>query len=401
AARAGAEAEPGLSGSEKLPPAPEKGALWISVGKDDLARPAAAELPLGTAVAQSATAAIYKISPSAVLQVSRLMHEKFHKCGGFFAHATEAQAEADLKPAPAANGGPYTLDQQAVVRPLAARVTEGDLRSTIETLSSYDDRYYTSDTGVAAAKALAELWGKASKGLPGASVKLVTHQDWPQPSVVLTVPGASRPDEIVVLGGHLDSINVEWGGSGHAPGADDNASGIAVLTETIKLLAQAGFRPKRTLQFMAYSAEEVGLRGSADIASQYRDQGAKVVGVIQYDMTDFAGSGDKIYLVTDNVDPALTKFLGRLIDAYAGVGWSTTECGYACSDHASWTRSGYPSSIAFESTFDGMNQNIHTDRDTLANAGGDAVHSVPFAKLALGFAVELAKPAGAAGVSAR
>ena len=105
-------------------------------------------------------------------------------------------------------------------------------------------------------------------------------------------------------------------------------------------------------------------------------------------MTNFAGSGEGIFLLNDYVDPDLTAFLGKLVETYVGVPWSTTECGYACSDHASWTKNGYPASAAFEAAFDDMNHSIHTERDTLAASGGSARHSVAFAKLALAFAVE-------------
>lgn len=110
-------------------------------------------------------------------------------------------------------------------------------------------------------------------------------------------------------------------------------------------------------------------------------------------MTTFADSGDKLFLVTDNVERALTTYLGRLSDAYSGAQRGEAACGYACSDHASWTRNGYPASAAFESSFDGVNPHIHTDRDTLANSGANAAHSVKFAKLAVAFAVETAKAA--------
>ena len=52
--------------------------------------------------------------------------------------------------------------------------------------------------------------------------------------------------------------------------------------------------------------------------------------------------------------------------------------------------------MAFESSFDGMNHDIHTERDTLETSGGDASHSVPFARLAVAFAVELAKASSTA-----
>jgi leucyl aminopeptidase len=267
-------------------------------------------------------------------------------------------------------------------------------------LAAFNNRYYTSETGVAAARSVQARWQEIAAKIPGASVALFNHEGWSQPSVIMTIPGSETPDEIVVLGGHLDSIN-GWGdNSARAPGADDNASGIAVLTESARVLAESGFRPKRTIQFMGYAAEEVGLRGSQDIAESYSAGGKKVVGVIQYDMSNFKGSAEEIFLLTDHVNGTLSEFVGKLIDTYVGVKRSTTECGYACSDHASWDAKGFPAAMAFEASFDDMNHALHTDRDTLATSGGDASHSVPFTKLAVAFAVELAKSSSGARVTA-
>lgn len=370
------------------------GEVWISVGRQDLGRISAAESPaLGRPVSSSSYASVFRVPESELAKVASLMHDKFHKCGGFFAHPTREEAEADLAPPARVSAAAYTVDSAAVVKPLAAAVGERSIRSTIDGLAAFKNRYYQSDSGVQAARWLEGLWRDLAMGMPGASVRTVTHSGWKQPSVVLTIPGASKPEEVVVLGGHLDSINGMWGGADKvAPGADDNASGIAVLTEAVRVLGEAGFRPQRTVQFIGYAAEEVGLRGSADLAKQYKAAGTKVVGVVQFDMTNFPGSGGGIWVLTDNVDPSLSAHLKALVTAYAGVPVFTTSCGYGCSDHASWTRSGYPASAAFESSFDTMNRAIHTERDTLMNSGGSAAHSVPFARLAAAFAVETAKP---------
>lgn len=396
-ARAEAKLAGALSGVEQAPPPPEEGVVWISVGKEDLTHPAGMEIPLGVPVLSSGRASVYRVSEDRLPQIAEQMHDKFKKCGGFFAHATREEAAKDLQAPPPAAAGAFSVDQQALVRPVVAKASEGEIRATIDALAAYNNRYYQSDTGVASAQWIGARWQQLAKNMPGASLRMVAHSGWKQPSVVLTVPGSEKPEEIVVLGGHLDSI-AGWGGGGNAraPGADDNASGIATVTEAIRLLGEAGFRPKRTLQFMGYAAEEVGLRGSADIAKQYKAAGTKVVAVIQFDMTNYPGSGEPIYLLTDNVDASLTAHLKALVEAYTGVPAATTRCGYGCSDHASWTRSGFPASAAFESAFDTMNKNIHTDRDTIGNAGGDAKHSVAFAKLAAAFAIETAKPAGAA-----
>jgi leucyl aminopeptidase len=389
--------------ADDFPPVIERSApadLWVTFNQADLARPEAANFPLSSPVLTDGRTAVFKVRPDMLPVLSQFMHDRFKRCGGYLAHGSEASARASMKPAGARPRVAYTLDQQAVVAPLAAAVQEANIRATITTMAAYNNRYYQAETGADAARWLKGRWSELAARMPGASAALFAHDSWKQPSVILTIPGSEKPEEIVVLGGHLDSIN-GWGSSAaRAPGADDNASGIAVLTETARVLAESGWRPKRTVQIMGYAAEEVGLRGSQDIAAKYAAGGKKVVGVIQFDMSNFAGSGEGIFMLTDNVDSELSAFTARLVAAYAGVPASTTECGYGCSDHASWTKKGYPSAMAFESSFDGMNHQIHTERDTLAASGGDASHSVPFAKLAVAFAVELAKTAGAAPVTA-
>ena len=370
--------------------------VWLSFDPRELSTLRKAGLLPAVSAMENDRAALFQVSAELLPKLSAFMHDTYHRCGGFFAHATRSQAEQDLRVSAAKAAEPFTIDQQAWTRPLLSRVKESNLRSTIDSLAAYNNRYYQADSGAAAAKWLQTRWQSFAAKIPGATTELVAHDGWKQPSVILTIPGTDKSDEIVVLGGHLDSIN-GWGSeSARAPGADDNASGIAVLTEAARILSEAGFRPRRTVQFMGYAAEEVGLRGSQDIAERYAAQGKKVVAVVQYDMTNFKGSSEEIYLLQDNVDPGLTAFLGKLIDSYLGVTRGTLECGYACSDHASWTRSGYPSACPFESSFDEMNHHIHTADDTLANSGGSAAHSVSFAKLAVAFAAETAKASGSA-----
>ncbi|MBI5246056.1 MAG: M20/M25/M40 family metallo-hydrolase [Elusimicrobia bacterium] len=381
-----------------VPPAPAPEApVWVAVDHADLAKAGLPAFPIsGVPEITDGRTAVFKVRPDMLPVLSQFMHDNFKRCGGYFAHSTKAAAQASMRPTVVVAAGPYTLDQQAVVTPLVAAVTESGIRATIDKLAAFNNRYYQSETGVTASNWILARWSELAAKIPGASVELFAHASWKQPSVILTIPGSEFPDEIVVLGGHLDSIS-GWGNSGaRAPGADDNASGIAVLTEAARVIAESGVRPKRTIQFMGYAAEEVGLRGSQEIAAKYSTGGKKVIGVIQFDMSNFKGTGAGIYFLTDFVDPTLSAFTAKLATQYSGVTAFTTKCGYACSDHASWTKKGFPSAMAFEATFDDSNKAIHSERDTLATSGGDASHSIPFAKLSVAFALELAKTAPAA-----
>jgi leucyl aminopeptidase len=73
------------------------------------------------------------------------------------------------------------------------------------------------------------------------------------------------------------------------------------------------------------------------------------------------------------------------------VSWAYDECGYACSDHASWTNAGYPASMPFEAHTRDMNPHIHSDLDTLSASDENASHALKFARLTAAFMAELAK----------
>lgn len=342
-------------------------------------------------------ASVVKLNQDEVEKLSAVIHDELHRCGGFIAHESFEEArsalsfQGDTYFAKSAIFADYAIDRQSDVRPMVAQVSDANIEGTIRKLSEFKTRYYKSETGVKSSEFIRDTWAGLAKSRNDVKVELVSHRSWPQASIVMTIEGSEKSDEIVIIGGHADSIAGMFGGSGRAPGADDNASGISTITEVIRILMNSNFKPKRTVQFMGYAAEEVGLLGSKEIATNYKTAGKKVVGVIQFDMTLRKGTVDKdIVFMSDFTNAAQNEFLGKLIDEYVKVPWGYSKCGYGCSDHASWTANGYPASIPFESTMDDINRSIHTDRDTIENAGGDAKHAAKFAKLGVAFIGELA-----------
>ena len=358
--------------------------------------------------ATGAPLVISEVKTHQLADITRHVHEKERRCGGYFAFASRAEAEAFVRSDRSAQAmagkflAAYTIDNQATVTPWLGQVGEANIRSTISHLSTqYPNRYYASTTGRTSAEWIRTTWLGLANGRSDVSAELYTGCTTcsTQPSVILTIQGTDLPNEVVVLGAHLDSISNSGSGNAmNAPGADDDASGIATLTEVLRIAMASGYKPKRTVKFMGYAAEEVGLRGSKAIATSYQTQGVNVVAALQLDMTNYrTGSDPHVKVITDYSNAGMVQFLKDLFTSYmggSGLNLATEACGYGCSDHASWTAAGYPSAMYHEGR---LFPNLHTSGDTLANMGNSATNSVPFAKLGLAFLGEAAKTSSGGG----
>jgi len=95
-------------------------------------------------------------------------------------------------------------------------------------------------------------------------------------NVIAEIPGSEKPDEFVIVGGHIDS----WDG---AQGAVDNGTGCATTLEAARLLVTSGVKPKRTIRFMLWSGEEQGLLGSAAWIKSHKDELEKISAVLVHD----------------------------------------------------------------------------------------------------------------------
>jgi leucyl aminopeptidase len=283
---------------------------------------------------------------------------------------------------------PNQPQQKPLVYQLNNELSITNMRSNLEILTSYKTRYFSTQTGVQAAQWIQSTLIALSSQRTDVTVSLFTSPDTdPQPSVIARIQG-TQSDDLVIIGCHEDSIHL--GGVGVAPGADDDGSGVVSLLEIFRVLISNNFQPNRTVEFHFYAAEEVGLLGSQAVAQNYASQNKVVVGMLQLDMTSYIGKNgqDVIGIVTDFTNSDENQFIRELVDVYSLIPWVNTQCGYGCSDHASWTYAGYRASFPFESEFSQRNPYIHTAEDTLANV--DWAHALNFAKIGLGFVVEVA-----------
>ncbi len=155
-------------------------------------------------------------------------------------------------------------------------------------------------------------------------------------NVIADLSGTEKPDEVVVVGGHIDS----WDG---AAGATDNGTGVSTTLEAARLLAKAGAKPKRTIRFMLWSGEEQGLLGSRAWIRANPGELKRISAVLVHDGGTNYVSGikateamaplfEKVFAPVMNLDPELKFRINRVKGLPRGIG----------SDHDAFLAAGVP-----------------------------------------------------------
>lgn len=293
------------------------------------------------------------------------------------------------------NALPTTLRHQPVVRNAINFVETSRVEGFMVNLTSFYNRYYQSQWGVDSANwILTEAQDLIrSSGYGGSAVATAFSHNFRQPSIVATIYGSdpSLTNERVILGAHMDTV-VSGLPNGTAnnwqPGGDDNASGSGALFEAMRALLLSGFIPKRTVEFQWYAGEELGLLGSQAIANSYMSTGINVISMLNFDVVGYFRSGrDEVTMIGDFTNRGLNQLMHLAVAEYLNVPSLDWNCGYGCSDHASWNRVGVPATSPTEPV---TSPNMHTIRDTLATVSYEQV--AKFSKLAVAYAIEIAEP---------
>lgn len=298
------------------------------------------------------------------------------------------------------NGGsrsiPSSPSKQDKVKPVIATLSQDNLKTDLAALIKYKTRYYKSTTGATAANDLLTKLKSIASSAPGTggavTVSSFSHS-WGMPSLIARIEGQTTTGAVTIVGAHLDSINQANPETGNSPGADDNGSGCVNLIEAFRKLVAAGFKPSNPVEFHWYSGEEAGLLGSAAVSSSYKQKGKAINAYMNLDMTAWlqTGTTPQIGFVKDRTDSALTAFSKKLVSTYlTGVIATDDNCGYACSDHASWNGLGYAAVYPFESITEYENPNIHKASDTATSSQFSYAHAHEFTKLVVAFVMELA-----------
>ena len=307
---------------------------------------------------------------------------------------------------PALAQAPATRPNPAV-KQIGDAVSEERIAATMQKLESFGTRYILSEQdhptrGIGAAQRwIFEEFKSYSPRLEVAYDRFTVKKgpriahDVELANVVAILPGTINKDRQVLVAGHYDSLAVRrrqgsQPGEGEgappppaevlplAPGVVDDASGTAAVLELARVMSQHEF--DKTIVFVAFSAEEVGLHGSRDYARKAKEQKTAIEAVLNNDIigSDVAGNGrsanSHLRVFAEGPEDSATRALARYTKDIAEryVPSMTVDLIFRRDrfgrggDHSSFTREGYAAVRLSTPSENFANQ--HTATDTFANA---------------------------------
>ena len=175
-------------------------------------------------------------------------------------------------------------------------------------------------------------------------------------NTVAEIKGSEKPDEVVIIGGHLDSWDL-------GTGATDNGTGSMAVLAAARALVKSGVKPKRTIRFILFTGEEQGLNGSRAYVAAHKDEMSKISGVLVHD----TGTG-KVLTIGLMHNYGLRETIGRVlyplaVDKSIGLAEPSlrSEGG---SDHVPFDAEGVPASWCIQEVAN-YEKDHHSQNDTL------------------------------------
>jgi hypothetical protein len=180
--------------------------------------------------------------------------------------------------------------KEAITLDLNNDISADSLRSAVSWLQARGTRFALSGNHRAVAQSILKRFKVI--GYPDARIdsfmisrtyQNILYQQW-QYNITATLTGTAYPDSVCIIGAHYDNILRSGDPFSIVPGANDNASGVAVALEIARVMKLNEYRPRNTIEFIAFGAEELGLYGSYALAAGSKQNLIKIMFMLNNDM---------------------------------------------------------------------------------------------------------------------
>lgn len=287
---------------------------------------------------------------------------------------------------------PVITEENPTIREMMDQVDMDSLEATVQHLQDYQSRMWNSTNAFAASDWIAGRM--AALGLEVEQQPFYastwTGSGQAAPNVIGIQRGTLYPDVYVVCGSHFDSFSYEavYGG-GTCPGADDNATGVASVLESARIMTQYEF--EYSVIYCAYGCEEMGLYGSEAYASRCQQEGMEILGYFNNDMNGYLW-GDQIHIhciYPNSVAPIGDYYINVGNVYFPEMPVEHKNMTYGDSDHTSFNNHGYMGIYPFED-IDHDSPYIHSPNDLIGQSVNSFEMSQRYCQMNIGCLAELA-----------
>jgi hypothetical protein len=291
---------------------------------------------------------------------------------------------------------PVVTEEDPRIREMLNQVNMDSLEATVQHLQDYGSRIWNSENAFAASDWIArrmEALGLEVEQQPFYA-NTWTGSGQAAPNVIGIQRGTLYPDTYVVCGSHFDSFSYEaMYGGGTAPGADDNATGVASVLESARIMTQYEF--EYSIIYCAYGCEEMGLYGSEAYASRCQQQGMDIIGYFNNDMNGYL-YGDQIHIdciYPNSVEPIGTYYMNVGEVYYPELPIRHVNFNEGDSDHTSFNNHGYMGIYPFED-YQHYSPYIHTPNDVIGTSVTSFEMGQQYCQMNIACLAEIANPMG-------
>ncbi|MFQ5413015.1 MAG: M20/M25/M40 family metallo-hydrolase [Phycisphaerae bacterium] len=172
---------------------------------------------------------------------------------------------------------------------------------------------------------IARLCGRGVPVVVHLAMAAKTMPDAVSANVIGELRGRTRPEQVVVIGGHLDSWDV-------GQGAHDDGGGCVIAMEAINVLRKLNLIPRRTIRVVLFTNEENGLAGGRAYAKAHADELPRHIAAIESDSGVFRPTGYSIDCVDETRERAAVEQMGDILTLLSSIGATNAEAGGSGAD---------------------------------------------------------------------
>jgi hypothetical protein len=285
-------------------------------------------------------------------------------CGGFVLLITDCSKDEETE----------ALRKDTVIKMLNAEISSDSLESAVNWLQGMVTRFALSDNH----RNIALQIQKRYKSIGFSDTRLdsfmisrifqsISYQQW-QYNVVATLNGNTYPDSVCIIGGHYDD-NLKTGDPfSVVPGANDNAGGVAAALEIGRVMMKNKYKPRNTIEFVAFGSEELGLYGSTAYAAESVQKSKKIMFMLNNDMIAYQQSSDRSAWTVNIIDydnsHSLRSVAENVCKRYTSLKYINDNTYNKQSDSYPFYNAGYKALFFFSANLD---PNYHTLNDLVQN----------------------------------